>query len=700
MGLPSGYRRLEYIQSSGKQWIDTGFKPNQDTRVVMNCYVISFNSCDMFLFGARVSAGNTAFYVAADDANTKWFISYGSEVQNPVGTCTGHHSIDMNKNSVSIDDAITTLSASTFQSASNLLLFATNTAGSADSQRGTMNLYSCQIYDNGTLIRDYIPCQTTSGEIGLWDDVNGVLYGNAGTGTFAAGPVIAIAIDKSEIMELEYIQSSGTQYINTGFRPNQDTRVVMDVDLLAGTAWVALFGAREAATTKEYSVVTSSATAINSRFNTSDVSLTVSTVIGRYLIDKNKALCLINSSKLENTSSTFQPSYSMYLFAQNNGGVTWGLAKVKLYYCKIYDNGMLVRDYIPAKLSDGTVGLYDKLNGLLYINAGTGILVGGGYISLKTGDILNYDYTGVVQPVTLPKGVYKLEVWGAQGGYRSSSSYGGRGGYSVGTITITQPTHIFIYVGGSGNTGGTSGGFNGGGKRSDYYGGGGASDIRINQDSLYARVIVAGGGGSDGSSIKTGMYGGGTTGGSTTANYGTGGYGGTQTGVSSSSWQTTTQSTSTTSQSGAYAGFGFGGNGIYSSSGYGGAGGGGWYGGSGSYPDGSGDDDRGGGGGSGFVWTGLNAPSGYLLGSEYYLTDASTIAGNASMPSTSGGTETGHTGNGYARITAIKVDSLNLPVNIGGTWKDANEAFVNIDGTWKTVEATFVNIGGTWKELS
>ena len=32
--LPSGYTELEYIQSSGTQYIDTGFKPNQDTRVV------------------------------------------------------------------------------------------------------------------------------------------------------------------------------------------------------------------------------------------------------------------------------------------------------------------------------------------------------------------------------------------------------------------------------------------------------------------------------------------------------------------------------------------------------------------------------------------------------------------------------------------------------------------------------------------
>ena len=226
--------------------------------------------------------------------------------------------------------------------------------------------------------------------------------------------------------------------------------------------------------------------------------------------------------------------------------------------------------------------------------------------TIKTGDILNYAYTGAVQSVTLPKGVYKLEVWGAQGGSYGTNSTGGNGGYSIGIITLTAETVLYIYVGGQGTYNTTprsfvAGGFNGGGKAGYHYGGsgGGASDIRIGTDSLYSRVIVAGGAG----------------------------------------------------------------------------------------------------GGSGFVWTGSNAPSGYLLGSEYYLTDASTIAGNASMPSTSGGTETGHTGNGYARITAIKVDSLNLPVNIGGTWKEANEAFVNIGGTWKTVEAAFVNIGGTWKEL-
>ena len=64
-----------------------------------------------------------------------------------------------------------------------------------------------------------------------------------------------------------------------------------------------------------------------------------------------------------------------------------------------------------------------------------------------------------------------------------------------------------------------------------------------------------------------------------------------------------------------------------------------------------------GGGGSGYVYTSSTAsnyPSGCLLNSSYYLINAETKAGNTSFPSpTSNGNETGHSGNGYARITPI-----------------------------------------------
>lgn len=66
---------------------------------------------------------------------------------------------------------------------------------------------------------------------------------------------------------------------------------------------------------------------------------------------------------------------------------------------------------------------------------------------LKTGDILNCPYSGSSKTITLPKGKYRLECWGAQGGYRSSSNYGGKGGYAKGTLTLTADTVIILVAG-------------------------------------------------------------------------------------------------------------------------------------------------------------------------------------------------------------------------------------------------------------
>ena len=58
---------------------------------------------------------------------------------------------------------------------------------------------------------------------------------------------------------------------------------------------------------------------------------------------------------------------------------------------------------------------------------------------------MNFAYTGKAQSVTLEPGKYVLECWGAQGGYRSNSSYGGKGGYSTGTLTLTQKL-LYTYM--------------------------------------------------------------------------------------------------------------------------------------------------------------------------------------------------------------------------------------------------------------
>ncbi len=252
--------------------------------------------------------------------------------------------------------------------------------------------------------------------------------------------------------------------------------------------------------------------------------------------------------------------------------------------------------------------------------------------------VFEYDYTGEEQTFTAPKeGYYKLETWGAQGGDRGNNN-GGKGGYSTGIIHLEENETLSIYVGGNGTT---NNGYNGGGLLPglNIYGGG-ATDIRIKGNSLYNRVIVAGGGGSVGSTSNAGGVGGGTTGGNAIGGYGAAGTGGTQIAPG-------TGNTSGT--------FGQGGDGINSNGGYGGAGGGGFYGGGGSGVDSSGDDDRSGAGGSGFVWNesaSETIPEGYLLTSDSYLTSATTISGDNDFTSPfEDEEETGHTGNGYAKIS-------------------------------------------------
>ena len=284
--------------------------------------------------------------------------------------------------------------------------------------------------------------------------------------------------------------------------------------------------------------------------------------------------------------------------------------------------------------------------------------------NIKTGDILNFDYTGAVQSITLPKGIYKLECWGAQGGNGcTDNSYtGGKGGYSIGTISLNTKITLYIYVGGRGVSSEASGsgairagGFNGGGSGRDWSstnhggsGGAGATDIRINQDSFYARVIVAGGGGGA-SDDGNGGSGGGVSGISTGASAGT-----------------------------ATSGSGFGQAAASSyTSGECGGGGGGWYGGYG-----GGSENIPGGGGSGYVYissTASNYPSGCLLNSSYYLSDAKTIAGNNSFVSPTGSSETGHSGNGYCRITVIECKNTALYTRINNSMKTATAFYFKLN---------------------
>ena len=291
------------------------------------------------------------------------------------------------------------------------------------------------------------------------------------------------------------------------------------------------------------------------------------------------------------------------------------------------------------------------------------------YLTHANNDIMDFNYTGSTQSKTLKPGTYTIECWGGQGG-TYSGYIGGYGGYSKGTITLTKTTTVYVSVGGAGSSSSTAAGFNGGGTGiSSGRGGGGATDVRIGQNSLYSRVIVAGGGGGAGVTSANANpcgCGGGEYGGDGYYNNTTGSY---TTGQNRSGGSASQTAGGITWSTGTQATFGQGGN----ASGYScGGGGGGWYGGGGAYDSDSDSDGRWGGGGSGYVYTSSTAknyPNECLLNSTHYLTNAQTIAGDTSFTSPTGSAETGHTGNGFCRITNLNPTQYGLYVKTNSGWK-------------------------------
>lgn len=263
--------------------------------------------------------------------------------------------------------------SSDFQTLRPVYIFAVNFGGNVDGRVSPgLALASLKYIENNAAAHDFIPCQKPDGTIGLWDDVNSVFYGNAGTGTFTAGPVIAIAINKSEITELEYIRGSGTQYINTEIMPNQDTRLDLQASFTQ-TGSHTIVGADLGWTANGFSIGVGFA---HYGTDTSNINGMNDGLMHLISMDKN-TLSVDGVSVHTFSAQTFSVGYPLVLFANNRSGSIEEITTMTLCSSQIYDNGTIVRNYIPCQTSSGEIGLWDALNKMFYRNAGTGTFMAG-----------------------------------------------------------------------------------------------------------------------------------------------------------------------------------------------------------------------------------------------------------------------------------------------------------------------------------
>ena len=187
-----GLKYLDYIESSGTQYINTGFNPNQNTRVVISAKFDTQPNTDSGIFGIR-SANTMQFWCYWRNSEAKYSFRFGSSSTNNLvaATSTEQNTIDVNKNVITIGTNSATATAATFTATYPMYLFAVNNAGTMQ-YPASVKIYSCQIYDNGVIVRDFVPCENENGEIGMYDRVNDLFYQNAGSGTFIAGSVVEV----------------------------------------------------------------------------------------------------------------------------------------------------------------------------------------------------------------------------------------------------------------------------------------------------------------------------------------------------------------------------------------------------------------------------------------------------------------------------------------------------------------------------
>lgn len=197
--LPSGYTPVEYIRSSGAQYVNTGVTPNNTT--VIEAKIGASNG---HFFAAIPSASSGRFGIYALQ-NGRFDIAFGSSgyIGGIVSGATYPAEITFKNGSLTVNGVTKTFTTQgAFTSASKLPLFAEGTSASSG------EVYYWKDYNNGSLVRDLIPCKNASGAVGLYDLVNGVFYANAGSGTFTAGAEVENIVKGDLIEEVKSLNSN------------------------------------------------------------------------------------------------------------------------------------------------------------------------------------------------------------------------------------------------------------------------------------------------------------------------------------------------------------------------------------------------------------------------------------------------------------------------------------------------------------
>ena len=361
--LPLEFTQIEYIESTGTQYIDSGV--NLVDSIDIGFQYTSEYSKEASLFGSRETGTNYRFGLTP--FSNSFLGMMGTNIFQLQSYDTSYHTLQMKASGGCYfdDTSFPNITLEGELSNINLYLFAEKNSGSIVTSKA--KIFYCKLWKENVLVRDFIPCRRNSdSQLGLYDLVNDEFYTNQGTGEFRG------RVDfENDFTQIEYIESTGTQYIDSG------VNLVDSIDI--GFQYTSEYS-------KEASLFGSRETGTNYRFGLTPFSNSFLGMMGTNIFQlqsydtsyhtlqmKASGGCYFDDTSFPNITLEGELSnINLYLFAEKNSGsiVT---SKAKIFYCKLWKENVLVRDFVPCvRNSDNKPGLYDKINGVFYTNQGTG----------------------------------------------------------------------------------------------------------------------------------------------------------------------------------------------------------------------------------------------------------------------------------------------------------------------------------------
>jgi len=372
---------VEYLESTGTQYINTGITGGSGTKAEIKCFSTNTTS-NKALFGARDASTYYNSFTIWQTANNKIRFDYSADSSSVQLTIvwdpTVPHILKKDGRYNYIDGVQQTSNGEkTFSCNYTFSLFGVNTGGTtAGSTCLVGRVYYCRIWNgSGSLVRDLIPVLDWNYTPCMYDKVTGQFFYNQGTGTFQYG---------REIHYVDYLESTGEQYIDTAVNASSGLCCDMDVSFTdKGYASASVvFGGRTELLKRFGWGLADGANAlwdlavVNDTYSNPNISPDLNTKYNVYFYSDNSGARLdVDGIALISTTSVVSQTINAWLFGWNYNGTNQWPFKGKIYYAKLYNNGTLVRDFLPAIDSNGVGFMLDKVTHTIYDNAGTGSFV-------------------------------------------------------------------------------------------------------------------------------------------------------------------------------------------------------------------------------------------------------------------------------------------------------------------------------------